>query len=42
MEPLALLKTLFFLVWPLLIIGIVILSRKYRKNKGTGNSLWHH
>jgi hypothetical protein len=42
MEPLAFLKTLFFLMWPLLIMGIIILFRKYRKNKGSGNSLWHH
>lgn len=42
MEPLVILKTLFFLIWPLLIIGIIILFRKVRKNKGLGNSLWHH
>jgi hypothetical protein len=36
MEPVAILKTLFFLVWPLLIMGIVVLVRKFRKNKGTG------
>lgn len=42
MEPLAIMKTLFFLMWPLLIMGGIIFFRKLRKNKGSGNSLWHH
>jgi hypothetical protein len=42
MEPIAVLKILFFLMWPVLIMGLIILIRKYRKNKGTGNTLWHH
>jgi hypothetical protein len=42
MEPIAVLKILFFLMWPVLIMGLIILSRKYHKNKGTGNTLWYH
>ncbi len=42
MESLVILKTLLFLFWPLLIGGVVVLSKKYRKGKGVGNSLWFH
>ena len=42
MEWQLILKTSFFLLWPLLLMGAIILSKKYRKNKGSGKSLWHH
>jgi hypothetical protein len=42
MEFTAILKIVFFVLWPLLIMGIIRLVRKYRKDKGSGNSLWHH
>ncbi len=42
MEPLAILKAVLFLLWPLLIMGLIVLVRKYRKHKASGNSLWHH
>ncbi|MGZ8903548.1 MAG: hypothetical protein ACXW0H_08350 [Methylobacter sp.] len=42
MEWQLILKMLFFLLWPLLLMGIIILSKKYRKSKSPGRSLWHH
>jgi hypothetical protein len=35
-------KTFFFLLWPFLIMGAIILSKKIRKNKNPGKSLWYH
>ena len=42
MEWLLIFKTAFFLLWPLLLMGAIILSKKYRKNPGKGRSLWNH
>ncbi len=42
MEWLLILKLLFFLFWPVLLIGAIIYSKKYRKNRGKGKSLWNH
>ncbi len=42
MEWQIILKTSFFLLWPFLLMGAIILSKKYRKNKSPGKSLWHH
>ncbi len=42
MEWLVILKTSFFVFWPFLIIGFIILSKKIRKNKAAGRSLWFH
>jgi hypothetical protein len=42
MEWQLILKMLFFLLWPFLIMGVIILSKKYRKNKNSGKSLWYH
>jgi len=36
MESIAILKIMFFLMWPLLIMGLIILIRKYRKNQRDG------
>lgn len=35
-------KILFFLSWPVLLIGLIIFSKKHRKKTGKGRSLWNH
>ena len=36
MEWLLIFKTLFFLLWPFLLIGAIIFSKKHRKKTGKG------
>lgn len=42
MEWLVILKILFFLLWPVLLMGAIFYSKKYRKNSGKSRSLWNH
>ena len=42
MTNVAFLKTVFFLFWPFLLIGIILLSKKLRKKSGPGTGIWNH
>ena len=42
MEWLLIFKTLFFLTWPILLIGAIIFTKKHRSKKGKGRSIWNH
>lgn len=42
MSAMVLLKTVFFLFWPFLLMGIIVASKKLRKKPGPGRSIWNH